>query len=115
MPSKRGQAGKQQPFGAVHGVLNSEETAGQVEPAQLGGFRCELSKGEVEYGELRNLTGEDLKQGIKPETPIIVLLTNPERHGNFIKLKEPPERTGKFAAFMDEAGKAANQAGCLYV
>ena len=105
----------QQHFGTVQEFLQSEKITGKVKPVQLGGFSGELSKGVVQDRELRDLTGEDLERGIKPDTLIIALLDNPQSHGNYIKLENPPERTGKFAAFMDEAEDAASLAGYLYV
>ena len=112
---QRNETEMQQPFDSVQEFLQSDKITGQAEPAQLAGFRGELSKGVVENGQPRELTGDDLHRGIKPDTLIIVLLNNPDRYWNIAKCKVPPERTGNFAAFMDEAEDSASLSGYLYV
>ena len=105
----------QQPLASVQEFLQSDQITGQVQPAKLAPFTGELSKVVFENGEPRTLTGEDLDQGIKPNTLLIVLLDNPDRPWNIKKSKVPPKRTGNFTAFMDEAEKAATLYGYLYV
>ena len=101
-------------FVSIQEFLNTSQPTGQAEPTQLGGFRGELSKGIAEDGELITLTREDLERGIKPNTLVIVLLNNPDRPGNIYRC-DNPKRTGKFAAFMDEAEDAALRSDYLCI
>ena len=102
-------------FNTVQEFLQSDQQWGQVEPPELGGFRGEVRKSATEIGQLRELTEDDLKQGIKTDTLVIATLNNPKRPRNIYKMEIPPKRTGKFAAFMDEAEQSATSSGYRYV
>ena len=102
-------------FDSVRAFLHSDEQRGQVEPPELGGFRGEVYKSATKIGQFRELTTEDLEQGIQPDTLVIALLNNPKRPWNIHKMESPPKRTGKLAAFMDEAEQSAASVGYHYV
>ena len=95
--------------------LQSGQRWGQVERPKLGGFiggfRGEVYRSATAIGQLRELTEDDLKPGIQPDTLVIAMLSNPERPGDIQKLEAPPKRTGKFAAFMDESERSVTSAG----
>lgn len=101
-------------FGSSHDFLQTTEPIGQVEPARLGRFRGELSKGIMKEGELQDLTKGDLERGTRANTLIIVNLINHDRPTNF-HCSDNSQRTGKFAAFMDELEEATQVAGYQYI
>ena len=82
-------------FNTVQEFLQSDQQWGQVEPPELGGFRGEVRKSATEIGQLRELTEDDLKQGIKTDTLVIATLNNPKRPGNIYKMEIPPKRDRK--------------------
>ena len=102
-------------FNSVREFLQSDQHRGQVEPPELGGFRGEVYKSATEIGQLRELTEDDLNQGIQPDTLVIAILINPKQSWNVHKLEPPPKSTGKLAAFMGEAEQSATSAGYHYV
>ena len=102
-------------FESVQEFLQSDQQWGQVEPPELGGFRGEVCKSATEIGQLRELTEDDLQQGIRPDILVIRTLNSPGQEQNICKMEIPPKRTGKFAAFMDEAEQSATISGYRYV
>ena len=95
-------------FSSVQDFWDAEDLEGQPASVWKGKFQGKLQKGLVDDGKLREFRREDLQRGIGPDTLIVLLLVNRDRHRNRERLQSPPPRTGLFAAFMDEVEEVAH-------
>ena len=102
-------------FDSIQELLRSNQPRGQVKPPELCKFIAEVYKASTHTGDLRELTQDDVHNGIEPDTLVIYSVDNECRKGNIYKKDTPPERTGYFAAFMGEVEQSASDFGCLHV
>ena len=81
------------------------------------GFMGQLKKGKTQANGVRELGRKDLDEGEQPDAIIVRYLQNlsPCRRSNYYRLPNPPRRTGKFDAFMDEVEEVASRVGCRFV
>ena len=102
-------------FDSTQEFLRSDQLWGHVRPPELDEFIGEVYKTSTHTGELRELTQDDVDNGIEPDTLVIKTVNNPDRNWNICKMDIPPERTGYFAAFMEGAEQSAANSGYLHV
>ena len=102
-------------FDSVQEFWDAHGLGWQTAEVEKGNFVGKVRKGLVDGGLLRELRSDDIELGTLPDTLIVVQVDNLERNQNFIKLKNPPPRTGLFEAFMDEVEDVAARSGCRHV
>ena len=102
-------------FTSTHEFLGSDQLWGHVKLQDRDNFIGEVYKASTHTRELRELTQDDVDNGIEPNALVIRTLNNPNRNWNICKMDTPPERTGHFAAFMEEAEQSAANSGYLQV
>ena len=115
MPGRRDEITKMWVFDSVQEFWDSKVSGWLPASVQQGSFVGLMLKGIVDNGNLRELRREDVKSGTRPDTLIVVQVQNSERVWNWDRLKDPPPRTGKFSAFMDEVEEVAVRAGCRHI
>lgn len=115
MPSRRDPITRQWIFDSVQEFWDSK-VSGQIPASvQQGSFVGQLLKGIVENRQLRVLEPEDLSAGRQPDVLIVAQVQNFDRTWNWDRLEQPPPRTGRFAAFMNEVEEVAIRSGCQLV
>ena len=102
-------------FDSIQEFLRSNQPWGQVKPPELCKFIAQVYKTSTHTDDLRELTQDDMNNGIEPDTLVIKTVNNEKRNWNICKMAIPPERTGYFAAFMEEAEQSAANSGYLHV
>ena len=114
MPVRRNAVGWRL-FDTVEEFWEAEVREDEIAWVERDGFQGWLAKGVVGDGPLGNLKTTDRGPRCRYNAIIVRQLHNPCRYWNWEFSPNPPPRTGRFDAFMDEVESVAVRSGLQFV